>query len=810
VIVAARVARLWFVRSWRAYIAPAVTIMLCFGLGFFAMAAARRTQSAYPRLLRDVRASTLSVGTVGVYDPATNAAIAAIPEVERSRTFVGVDLGVEVDGRPDPSQVIEATGTFDGRYFDQDRFTPTQGRLADPGRVDEVVVNEFLAKRFGYHVGQVLDLGVYETGPTSDPASSPQPPPPHARFTVTVVGIGLWPDEVVQDDADRIARLLVTPALTRLVPDNVTFGWQGLILRRGDADLPAFLAQVQEIVPLDRVETRVTSIDAGIALDALAPLSLVVGAFGAVASAAGVLLSCQALGRAVRTGRDDRQMLVAFGATNRAVIAASASTSVAAVLTGLAGAIALAVAASPAAPLGPVRRVEADPGIDVDATVLIGGAALVALALIAWSTFAVWRDLRARHTRPVPVRPAKPLRAVTGRRLRPAATVGVRFALSRGQGSGVARSALLSAITAMIAVVATVTFVGSLSRMVDTPAAYGWNFDAAIIKGNGYDNLDLELAHQILGDDPDVEDWSGAYFGAGTVGGVEAPLLGMVPNSVVHPRLVSGRFLADDGELVLGTATAAALHASIGDRLVITGGAVPQELTVVGTALLPTIGRTHAERTTLGRGAIVAPRLVPGSDVGMLGNRFEELPGPNALFVRFRDGVASRPVLDRLRRSTAPLNSFSGLDVLGPQRPAAVVSAGDVGAAPSLLTAALVIGGGVSLLIALGTSVRAHRRELGVLSALGFTGWQRAATVLWQSSVVVLVGIVFGLPGGTLAGRALWRTFTDHIEVVAGPVAPWLIGGLVLVVALVLANALALGPARHARRLDIVDTLRDR
>ena len=60
---------------------------------------------------------------------------------------------------------FEATGTLNGRYFDQDKFTPTQGRMADAGRIDEAMINEFGAERLGYHVGQHLDLAVYDRRP---------------------------------------------------------------------------------------------------------------------------------------------------------------------------------------------------------------------------------------------------------------------------------------------------------------------------------------------------------------------------------------------------------------------------------------------------------------------------------------------------------------------------------------------------------------------------------------------------------------------------------------------------------------------
>jgi ABC-type antimicrobial peptide transport system permease subunit len=177
--------------------------------------------------------------------------------------------------------------------------------------------------------------------------------------------------------------------------------------------------------------------------------------------------------------------------------------------------------------------------------------------------------------------------------------------------------------------------------------------------------------------------------------------------------------------------------------------------------------------------------------------------------VRYRHGVDAGTELAHLRQTAAPLAGLAGLDVLSVQRPAAIVSSGDVGVAPTLLTAALVLAALTSLLVALGTSVRGHRKELSVLTALGFTSQQRAATVMLQSSAVIIVGIIIGLPGGTFVGRALWSAFARHIDVVSQPVAPWVVGGLVVVVALVLANIVALGPARVARRTNVAESLRN-
>jgi putative ABC transport system permease protein len=172
-------------------------------------------------------------------------------------------------------------------------------------------------------------------------------------------------------------------------------------------------------------------------------------------------------------------------------------------------------------------------------------------------------------------------------------------------------------------------------------------------------------------------------------------------------------------------------------------------------------------------------------------------------------GVAAGAELAHLRQTTAPLSGFAGLDVLTVQRPAEIVSSGEVGAAPVLLAIGLAIGATIALVIVLVTSVRSHRRELAVLTALGFTRKQRAATLMWHSTVVVAFGLLIGVPLGALAGRVLWQVFAERIYVPAPAVTPWGATVVIVLCALFLAVALGLGPARTARRLNVSAALRD-
>ena len=87
-------------------------------------------------------------------------AIAHLPQVPQARAYAAFYVAPWVDGSPISRQNFEAIGSIDGRYFDQDRFTPIKGRAARPGagRRGRRQRGE-RARRYGYHVGQTIDFG---------------------------------------------------------------------------------------------------------------------------------------------------------------------------------------------------------------------------------------------------------------------------------------------------------------------------------------------------------------------------------------------------------------------------------------------------------------------------------------------------------------------------------------------------------------------------------------------------------------------------------------------------------------------------
>ena len=121
-----------------------------------------------------------------------------------------------------------------------------------------------------------------------------------------------------------------------------------------------------------------------------------------------------------------------------------------------------------------------------------------------------------------------------------------------------------------------------------------------------------------------------------------------------------------------------------------------------------------------------------------------------------------------------------------------------MGATPLILGLGLTVGAVSALGLTLVASVRRRRRSMAMLRALGFTGRQLAASVAWQSSVAVVIGLVVGVPLGIVLGRSLWDLFADNIYVVPSPVVTAIPIVAIAVGALVLGNLVAAVPGRIA------------
>jgi putative ABC transport system permease protein len=560
---------------------------------------------------------------------------------------------------------------------------------------------------------------------------------------------------------------------------------------------------------------RVTSTDVFHAEQAIRPVSFALAGFGVIVGLACIVLVGQALNRQVQSERASHDVARALGAGPSQIAAAIAVGPAVAVAAGALLAAVAAVLASPAMPIGPVRRVEAAAGIDVDWTVIGLDAVALVVVLAAVVAVVTWREAPARVQRRARLaRPPRPPRAFGAAKLPPTAAMGLRFSLAPGTGSTAVpvRSVMASAAVAIAALTATVTFGASMAHLVSHPHLFGWNWDVALVDGAGYGNTNPPATEAAFAADGDIEAWGGAFYGADDVNGVNLPLLGMDPSSAVIPPIRDGRMIERTGEIVLGTATLAQLHVAIGDTVQTSSG----PLRVVGSATLPTIGVVHGDHTSLGVGGLVAPQQVPGYDRNIAGGDPDVAAptpaaayGPNVLFVRFRTGADKKAAAVRLQGMADSIADYNGIVVTPVQRSAEIVNANDIGGAAAVLAGAVAVSALASLALALTAAVRRHRRDLALLKALGFTRRQISATIAWQATSTIAVGLLVGVPVGIVVGRLTWQLFARQLDVVAEPAVPLVAIMVIVVAAVVAANALAALPARSARAVPAALALRD-
>ena len=799
----------WALRArWRAYVGTVMLLGLLGGLAMFALAGARRTQSSYPRFLRAANVSTMAVDN-GSYDPKRTADIAAYPEVLSSRTYMAPLGGLlSPDGRPDMAIQAELLASVDGRYFDQDRFTPTSGRLPDVARVDEIAVNEVAAKQYGWKVGQHFNLGFIEEDKV--PESGPLDAPIDLRVTVTVVGIGLFTEEVLQDDTDSLPLVLATPALAAKTMKYAQYSWQGLVLRHGDRDVEAVRARnvaYSESGAADDGTSprfiRVTSVDTYHALQAERPLSIAIALFGVVAGLAGLVLVGQTIVRQIQAERDVRAVLRAVGTPPRASATAALLAPLASIVTGTVVAMTVAVAASPLMPLGRVRRVETARGIQADWAVLgLGALVLVVVLGAVAAVTAVREDPQRVATRGgTSSRPSRIVAVAQASPLPPSAATGLRMALEPGAGRTAVpvRSVMASTVVALVALVAAVTFGSSLRSLMHQPRLYGWDWDATLVDNAGYGSVDTAKAHKALDADPTVSAWAGVFFGSSAIDGTNMGLLGVTPGAAVHPPIAAGRSVENPDEIAIGSSTLRHLGKHIGDSVTIAGNTSTHTLRIVGEVTLPTLGIVHGEHASLGVGAMVDYHLIPGFDrnrdpIGFV--------GPNALLVRFAAGTDVKKGRARLQKAADAIGQYPGeIFVTGPLRPAEIVNSTDIGGSPQILAGLLGLAALLTLGLGLGTSVRRRRRDLALLKALGFTRAQVAAAVRWQATTTIVVGLVIGVPVGVALGRTLWVLFARQLAVLPEASTPVALIALIAAIAVVLGNVVAAIPGGVARRV---------
>jgi hypothetical protein len=786
------------------------------GVAMGSIAAARRTESSFPVFWASTHPSNL-VGATGVlnstigsnsgYNATLIRSIARLPNVKQVESQSGIDfLPLQRDGAPlnvpnfSPPAAGNGNGSVDGLYFDQDKVTVTVGRMADPRRPDELMLSAEGASALRVHVGDMLPVGIYTNAQTQLPGFGTAKVKPYRVVDEKVVGIAVFNTTIIEDQAGagNSSYNLFTPALTRqLLHCCVNYTESAVQVNGGERNVATVAAAIAHLLPkgFPPFDTQ-TSVLAK-AQRAIKPEAIALGVFGGIVALAALLIAGQVIGRQLRLGAEEREVLRALGSSSTMTSIVGLIGVGGAVVVGALLAAAVAVGVSPLAPLGPVRAVYPYPGVAFDWTVLGPGILVLIVVLSAIAVAISYRGAphrRGQRGRSALDRPSRVVSAAGAAGLPAPALTGLRFALESGSGrsSVPVRSAILGAAMAMVALVATVTFSSSLDSLVSHPALYGWNWDYMLASSGG--DIPQRQVTTLLDHDRSIAQWSGIYTSTLQINGQNVPVLGESPSAAVAPPVLSGHGLESTGQVVLGAVTLAQLQKHLGDTVEVKSGtSVSTRLRVVGTMAMPTLG----SGLEMGTGALVSDQLLPAIDR----NPFDDpIPGPNAILVRLRNGFnrsAELRSLNKIAQATSNTANF-GVTVTWVLRPAEIVNYRSLGATPVYLGAGLAVGAVAALGLTLIASVRRRRRDLALLKTLGFTGRQLAATVAWQSTIAVVIGTIVGVPLGIALGRWLWDLFARNIHAVPAPSVPSLLVMLIAVGAIALANVVAFLPGRVA------------
>ena len=754
----ATVARSQLRRHWRSLVALGLVAGLVGGVATAAFAGARRTATAYDRL---VDASGFGDAYVMLLeaDPADVRAVAASPAVAGivdSRYTVGRHTGAEetvlfpVQTEVAPSQ----------------RFVLRTGRWTDPGAADEIVVSERLA---GW-----LDIGVGDVWPWQaltgaefadllrdrwDGAATGE------RVDLRVVGVVRSPTDVVLAD---FPIMYGTPALDALLAGDGGPVNRGLWVDLADgatvedlvADVEALAAEAAEgAVVLDLSQER-KGLDRAVVV-------LVSGllAFGSVTLLAGAVVLGQLVGRAVQRTRAERRILRELGWEPAAAGAASAAAGLLAVAVAAVSSALTATVGSSFTPVGVAAEAEPRPGIDLNPAFVLPGALLTALALALLGWFLTGRRAHVRPPGRVAAAAARGPRLGSG----PVASVGAALAFGSSRRAGVDRAAHAGVIAGVLGLVAALVFSASLDGFVGDPLRWGWVADHEV----EVPEPARDRAYAALDAAPEVEAYAELRGGIVRVEGraVDAYWLD-VRKGQLAPVVLDGRLPSSEGEVAAGPQLLDDLALGLGDTLAVDG----QPRTVVGSAL--PFGRSdrssHTSGVVLGGGAPSDDRVF------------------TTALVRFADGVDPEAAARQL---------YGDLEWGEPGAPVEVVNLGALRPLPEVLAGVLAVTGLVALVqVALGLSARG-RADLAVLRCLGMPRRRAGRSVLVAALWIGATALVVGVPLGVVAGRLSWQAVAATTDFAAEPrtpvtVAVLLLGLLAVVSALgAVAGALAVRPA---------------
>jgi len=756
---------------------------LAVGLVTAAVSGAQRSGTAYTRMRQQLKAADAVFFPSQVFiSDADVTKLASIPEVAAWSGFA-LAPGTISELGPDAGPFIPVG---DGWFRTIERAKVLAGRLPDPSRDDEMVINQAAAKAGG-RIGRTLTFHTYS--PDDFARSGEGPPVPLDQLHGPVVKMKVV--GVVRMPIDSVLTFATEPELYPSPGFIAQHGSQMAIfftnafvrLKHGAADLPAFKAHVAEAygrsdIPIKDLSEDVKRVQNSIGLERTA-LYL----FAAAAALASIVLVGQAFVRSTQAESDAVPTLNAMGLDPPALVTGLALPHVVAVATAIVSAVATTYLLSARFPIGRARQLDPDLGYHFQPGYLLGAAVAALAVTTGMAVGASWLSTRAALSRGR-VRRTRVVGAASRAGASVPAAVGASLALEQAggrRGAVSVRSALAAATAAVLGVVAAATLVGGINDALRDPARSGrtWKLE---VEPNIIDRVVQPPA--VAG----LEDMAVLSRFAATVKGKDVPFYaldevkGAVSFVVLHGRQPMG-----DDEAMIGARSAKALHVGIGDTITSDRGG--PTLRIVGIGLM-----AQTAHSTFDEGALMSMKAVDAAS----GTTFEHREG----FLLFSPSPGTK--VSTLQAELAE----AGIETAPPGPVADVTNLSQVRSLPYLLAGFLIVLGLGAVAHALLTVSRRRARELAVLRAVGLSPRQAAACVGWQAVVVAAIALLIGIPVGLAVGREAWRRVATSIPLVyVGPISPPVLA-LVVPAALVALLVLAAAPAWRAAHLRTAATLR--
>lgn len=807
-------------RRWRPVVGLALLLGLIGGVVLAAATGARRTDTAYPRLLHWARASQFNI--ISNYSPLLYGRLRRLPQVASVSVqsyYATVLPGPH--GRLSATQVTTMSSLDGSLGVTADRVKVLAGHLFNPADPHAVMIDQQLATMAHVRPGGTLHLLVIPMSPVT----SNLEPQRAADLAFRVSAIVAFDDQIVPatTTAAEPRALVGTPFTRTPLARSASYGYPAAVRLRPGADRGAFVraatATVTRILGPSLSNGRggadiIDLADEATATEqAIAPQAFALAAFAALAGLITLAVIAQLLGRQLILDSAEFPILRTLGMSRRALTGLSLVRLAVVTTTGAGLAAAIAIAASPLMPIGSARLAEPDPGIEVNLAILTAGFAAIAVLPLAVVAPAAWRAAGRAYSPLGVADPGGPARvsrvgvalgssgSVTG-------AIGVRMAFEPGHGRTAVpvRSALLGTMIAVAAFVAALVFGTSLVHLIGTPRLYGQDWQQELDLAFG--SMPRAVGAKIASLQPGLSGYAAGNYGNITVDGHVVAAVGIDPLRGGHfLTLLAGRPPRRPGEIALGSQTLRDIGGHLGQTVTALVNGRDRPMRIVGTVVLPAFSQGSIVATDLGSGVVLPASVlsVPDPLTGCTGH----VTCYNFFLTRYRPGVPMAAAAARLQRTMAKLRCpLLVCVVTADQRPNEIRDYSAVRDTPLVLGLVLALLAAGTLMHVLLTSLYRRRRDLALLKTLGLRRGQVLRVVSWQASALAAAALAVGIPLGLLGGRWAWALFAHSAGVAPDSAIPVPLVLAAVPATLLLANAIAAGPGWAAARIRPAAVLR--